>query len=554
MLLLLVCALAACASGLRFDDLYGDAGRVLFAGKRFVAAFDTWGNGSAVVAVSSNGTSVEWHKIRGEALASYGSWAVDKPVLGSCHSARFAATVGPSFVLVHELASGALVHEGPHDMAFRACAFVSESRLVVVGAEGGNASVATFVAAGVREWKMRTDQVNGGVGIVLTAVAVKGDDSLVVVGSRDGAGLAFGTLHADTSLHRWNSRMPAQMESAADVAVLQDGTVVIVGKATTGGFVYVMRGATGTVHVDVRVNTYRSVLPLPQDRFIAVGDRDNRMVVAQFNAANAEVPETFLWRAFGAKSDPVFGTQVLLDEALHVIAVGNVAYDNAQTEGVVLRLLGDGIHGCEVGPRCFCNGTDCVARGFDTLVLESLDLQSRRLFAEMDVEFTRAAQIKMVQPGGQLVGRRAVLLDGYLALQMPHTGRFPVAEGALVTGRFTTISVNVTDAGPLGECLEYEATQVLSKTQLIVSVSVVKATKCSAGMEAQSMPKSIVAALIILAMFFCGVGAVIVAQIVWRRRVEGGRTLRSTKTKSVAQSAKDHSRYENLGVPLMEVT
>ncbi len=522
-----VIVIVSCCHGLRFDEAFGDAGRLTFDGDAFVGVLRA---DTRTVLVSRNGT---WGELRGESLAVMKQWDVATPVAAVCQSERYAAWVGSGLLSVFELPQGRLVyHREVLAADLRKCAFIEVDRFVSVGAVGRNASV-TFCQRGPMDmWSERTGMLSRGEGVGLGAVAVLPDATLAVVGSRASDGsLVVARLRPDGTVATWLAGVPPHLRAGLDVAVLPDGSLVVVGTAVSGAFVF-FPGPLGLVLMEPRVMAFRSVRVLPRGRILLVGDHENHFVVAQVDAIAGRM-ESILWRAFGAKTVVVLGAQVLVDWATRLVAVGTV-----ERKGIVLRLLSEGLHSCYVGPWCECNASDCAAHGFEPLVISSLDIGSRRVVADMSVELSRASRLKVVMPGGVLSSLKTLLLDGHMELETSIVGRLVVATAGVLTGRFTTVAVNVTKRAVLEPCLEYEPTQVLSNQQMIVSVSTVKVTACEASATSRDMPKGVVAVLVVLAMFFAAFGAVVVAQIVWKRRVEGGRVLvRSAKTRSVGHSA-----------------
>lgn len=63
--------------------------------------------------------------------------------------------------------------------------------------------------------------------------------------------------------------------------------------------------------------------------------------------------------------------------------------------------------------------------------------------------------------------------------------------------------------------------QVISGTDAIMSVSIIQGATCPA--DPRDMPKSVVAALIVIAMFFAGFLGFVVSQILLTRGSQGGR-------------------------------
>jgi hypothetical protein len=193
-------------------------------------------------------------------------------------------------------------------------------------------------------------------------------------------------------------------------------------------------------------------------------------------------------RTFGASSVVVLGQKLFLDASLRIVGIGMVSYSAQAEEAVVLRILAPGLSRCEFGNDCVCNGTDCIARGLaPVLISGEIVLAHRRIhFEAPQIEMTRSSVTK-VSMGGALFGEGEIILDGHLHLEMPTPARVLVANALVVSGRWTTVTINVTSGRPLSACLEYEVVQVLNKKQAFVSVSIIQGTTCAPS--AQEMPK-----------------------------------------------------------------
>ncbi len=235
-----------------------------------------------------------------------------------------------------------------------------------------------------------------------------------------------------------------------------------------------------------------------------------------------------------------------LDDSLRVVAIGKVNYRRQQSqEAIVLRMLTSGqLSQCELG-ECVCNSTECFVGGLGPVVVSGgIEVQNRKWYFEApSVELTRASTTVLFE-GGRLMGSSTIGLDGHLILQVPFPGRILVATAIRgISGRWTSVSVNVTKAQLLGACLQYEVVQVLNPKEAWISISVIQGATCAA--TAHDMPREVVAALILLAMFFAGFAASVVSQIFLTR--SGGRTL-SRNSRSIEEIALDDSNI----TPLIE--
>ena len=544
---------AVVRASLVLDESFGDDGRLVFSGKRAVG-FVVRSNRSNV-AVALDGSRSVWLPVSGgdSGLHEEEEEEEEEEKGGGpfgCQSGTFAVETGVGKTVVRRTSDGATVFGQVEEEDGFGCAFVEEDRFVVVGDRDGRAVAEERWHDEEGRWANRSVVLAGGQGVVPRAAARMSGGRLVVAGLKQGEGGAAAIFRwsvSDFLLEgKWNIS-GSLMADIFDCAVWTvDDSVVLVGQARTGGG-FVAHGTN--FFVSNAVMAFKSVALLPDGAAVVLGERMNHMVLVMVRANQLVSTVTM---PFGATTDVVTASKIVLDAGLFVYAVGTVRYDNRSDEGIVLRALVTPLSysRCTVGPNCWCSGVDCVAQG---LVAEqigkSLQLGARRMHAQMAVDLLRSSRTEQEAPDGMLTSVTSVSLDGHLHVSLPMEGRFVVVRAPLVTGRYNTLSINVTGGPALEECQEYEATQVVRTNEVLISVSRIQIAQCTSAPESAGMPKGVVAAFIILAMFFSTVVAATVAQIVWKRRMEGGRTIKSTKSRSVAQSAREHTK--SLSVPLV---
>jgi hypothetical protein len=259
-----------------FDESFGDAGRLVFAGEE-VLDFVVRKEGQVAFVMTSE-SQEKWCVIRSDRLSPLSSAQLESAT-SACQAENWTVSLGAKRLNIHSVRSGVVVASIERvDVEFVRCSFVRANAFAVVArvfdAEGWNLRVYQVELKG-QTWSMQPSfaAMDATLNTTILGFSRQSDGKMFATGwmpnARAGAAAVAGVTSAPLKV------LP-KLLMAMDSAPLweEESEMVIVGQAFVGGFV----SARGMVHLEPRVNAFRHVAVLPQKRLLVVGDKENRII------------------------------------------------------------------------------------------------------------------------------------------------------------------------------------------------------------------------------------------------------------------------------------
>lgn len=409
--------------------------------------------------------------------------------------------VGGEYFITLSIDKGALLRTERRMGARFASLSISGAKVVAVGSSRHNKTDVL-----VSTWDLKPQQPSSPVHATLpsglgapSVVLVQqhcqsADGSLLVVGA-----VALGTasklfmMRVGVNLdveHVWTEEIrTSNSEMILGCAFLPEveQRVILVGRSDLGGFIF-RYGANGVADKTYGINAnghsfvpqvsaFEAVMVFPDGSALALGHKENRVVLVKFNALG-HVDITFgsssgmTSRSFGAPSDVAFAHSLLFFDNVHrFMVIGWVSFGGVEKEMVALEYVApQDLLERKFGPatQCLCAGADtCVVQGPNPLQLDNLPdmtATASNVLVNAELNLTGARATFVASEATHFVVLGALIVEGAnLTVRVPEN-EAPPQDGAIlrvvhashIVGRAASVNVNATTDA----CHEYVGTQV----------------------------------------------------------------------------------------------